>query len=108
MRSYVRLSLFSVLWLAAQTKDFCAQAVRIGQNFRASTFGVDSPAIPPDSNGAIGPQHFVEFINGRFAVFDKSKGQLVQGMSDVAFWTNAGVALTATQDVTDPRVVFDA
>jgi hypothetical protein len=86
---------------------FCAPAVKIGQNFTASTFGVDSPAIPPDANGAIGPKHFVEFINGRFAVFDKTNGQLVFGTSDIKFWTNAGVTITGTQDVTDPRTVYD-
>ena len=65
--------------------------VQLGQNFTASTLFVDSSAVPPDSDGAVGPNHFVEFINGRFSVYNKSSGTKLQTMTDSAFWTNAGI-----------------
>lgn len=81
--------------------------VQVGKNFTGSTYGVDSSARPADGNGAVGPSHFVEFINGRFAVFDKASGNRVQTKTDRAFWTSAGVSLSANLSVTDPRIVFD-
>jgi len=42
--------------------------VQIGLNFTGSTFGPDSSSVPPDSDGAAGPSHYVELINGRFSV----------------------------------------
>ena len=81
--------------------------VAIGQNFTASTFRIDSDSEPPDSDGAAGPVHFVEFINGRFSVFNKSDGVKVQTMTDLTFWNQAGVTFPNTWDVTDPRIVYD-
>jgi hypothetical protein len=82
-------------------------SLTIGQNFTGSRFSANSSATPPDSNGAIGPVHFVEFINGSFAVYNKSTGQNVLRMSDVRFWTNAGVPLPAHSGVSDPRLIYD-
>src|SRR5438309_2386871 len=45
-------------------------SITLGQNFAGSIFGTDTAATPPDANGAIGPRHFVEFINGSFAVYN--------------------------------------
>lgn len=81
--------------------------VTIGQNFTASTFNVDSSAVPPDSNGAAGPQHFVELINGRFSVFDKSTGAKLITKTDVSFWNAAGISIASGWDVTDPRLIYD-
>jgi hypothetical protein len=63
----------------------CAPAqvtVRIGQNFTGSTYGVNSSALPPDPNGAIGPKYFVEFINGTVAVHNQTNGLSVQRKSN--------------------------
>jgi hypothetical protein len=84
-----------------------AATFQIGQNFTGSTFGPDSEASPADANGAIGPQHFVELINGRFSVYDKTTGDRVQTMTDLQFWRAAGITLSSSKDVSDPRVVFD-
>src|SRR5690349_17119127 len=44
----------------------------VGQGFRGpqGTFSVNS--APPDTNGAVGPNDFVQIVNQSFAVFDKS------------------------------------
>ena len=99
-------------WLAlslAFTSGRCRADVttQIGLNFIGATFGVDSAATPPDSNGVIGPAHFVEFINGRFAVFDKLTGVKALTITDLNFWKNAGVTFTSNLRTTDPRVLYD-
>jgi hypothetical protein len=64
-------------------------------------------ASPADANGAAGPQHFVEFINGRFSVYDKTTGSRLQTMTDLDFWSAAGLSIPSTRDVSDPRIIFD-
>lgn len=99
----VLLLLFHFLELEAKA----ALNVRIGQNFTGATFGVDAFGYPPDSDGAIGPNHYVELINGRFSVYDKTSGVRVQTMTDAQFWAKFGINFQAGVDVTDPRVIFD-
>jgi hypothetical protein len=82
-------------------------ALQIGQNFTGSVEGVDSSASPADSNGAAGPMHFVEFINGRFSVYAKTDGTRVQTMTDLQFWNGAGLSFASTVAVTDPRLIYD-
>lgn len=60
---------------------------------------------PPDTMGAVGPNHFTEFINGGFAVYDKGNGALVQPIkSDVQFWADAGII---SFNLSDPRILYD-
>ncbi len=95
-------------WLACPTlKGWAQVVVAIGQNFTASTYNVDSIAVPADPNGAAGPLHFVELINGRFSVFNKNNGSKVKTMTDVTFWNQAGITLPSGWDVTDPRIIYD-
>jgi hypothetical protein len=89
----------------------CAPAqvtVQIGQNFTGSTYGVNSSALPPDPNGAIGPKYFVEFINGTVAVYNPINGLSVQRKSNLKFWSDAGLIISPDADVTDPRVIYDS
>jgi len=73
-------------WLALAMEMHAAIHITIGNNFTGSTLFTDAFTVPPDSNGAIGPAHFIEFINGRFSVYDKTNATRVQSMTDVAFW----------------------
>ena len=80
--------------------------VELGNNFTGSSLFTDAFTVPPDSNGAIGPTRFVEFINGRFSVYDKTSGTKVLTLTDVSFWTNAGVNLDGL-DLSDTRIIYD-
>jgi len=80
--------------------------IQIGRNF----FGSDNSITgltPADANGAIGPQHFVEFINGAFVVYNKTNGERVLGITDAQFWTNAGVVISSDDSVSEPRIIYD-
>jgi hypothetical protein len=102
-------AVFSVAMSITQPNaDLAAQpVVALGQNFTASTLQVDSTAVPPDSDGAIGPLHYVELVNGRFSVFTKSNHTKVKTLTDLTFWAQAGITFPSGFDVTDPRIVFD-
>jgi len=88
-------------------------AVQIVTNFTGSTYfnglnSGNSTAIPPDPNGAIGPKHFVELINGSFTVYDKTHGTNVQRIADWKFWQNAGLsAISSGTGLADPRIIYD-
>ena len=83
-----------------------AVQVRVGQNFNGSD-NTSTFVTPADSNGAIGPNHFVEFINGAFAVYNKTNGTNISRISDINFWSNAGVSIAPFDTVSDPRIIYD-
>lgn len=77
----------------------------IGLNFTGSTLGIESGFIPPDTMGAVGPDHVVQLINGQYSVYRKSDGLRIQTSSLDQFWTVAGVSFTAF--TFDPRILYD-
>jgi hypothetical protein len=60
---------------------------------------------PPDTMGAVGPDHVVEITNGGFAVYRKSDGATLAEASLKDFWLAAGVS--SAFDTYDPRIVYD-
>lgn len=95
-----------LLWLTSVSAS-AEVVVAIGRNFTGSTFGDISQAMPPDANGAIGPGHFVEFINGTVAFYNKTNVEDVVRITDVDFWTEAGLIISSASAVTDPRIIYD-
>ena len=63
--------------------------VTIGANFEGANQG-DASAVPPDTDGAVGPSQFVELLNGIYRVYDKSGNVLQQSFLN-DFWSSAGV-----------------
>jgi len=82
-----------------------AQGGRIGLSFTAASYS-DSGFIPPDTMGAVGPDYIVELINGRYNVYDKSSGSLLDTKPLNGFWTAAG-ATPGGAFAFDPRVLYD-
>lgn len=73
--------------------------------------------LPPDTNGAIGPNHYIQAVNSRFAIFDKSgnvlvgqSGNVVGGININKFWINAGLGSDAcgSHNDGDPVIKYDA
>src|ERR1051325_1466021 len=81
--------------------------VAIGQNFTGSTYGIDSSYNPHACNGVAGPEQFVELINGRFTVYAKTNGNVLQSMTSADFWTGAGLTFDPAVIPTDPRIMYD-
>jgi MYXO-CTERM domain-containing protein len=82
-------------------------AFTVEQNFTGASINENQGVIPPDTMGAIGPNDFVELLNGRYAVYDRT-GTLVQSLTQDNFWRAGGLTLVDGQGGFDPRVVFDA
>ncbi|RMG36627.1 MAG: hypothetical protein D6725_10320, partial [Planctomycetota bacterium] len=76
----------------------------VGLNFTGTTYN-QSFYIPPDTQGAVGPNHIVEMVNGRYAVYDKTTGTQLAASSFSQFWTDAGATFVGSPF--DPRVVYD-
>jgi Bacterial Ig domain len=71
------------------------------------------PPLPPDTNGAVGPNHYVQWVNLSFAVFTKS-GTLVYGpAAGNTLWTGFGSDLIPgsraceSDNDGDPIVLYD-
>ena len=61
---------------------------------------------PPDPNGEVGPNHYVEMINLVFAVYDKNGKKLLGPIDTGSLW--AGFAIPDCTDPSgDPVVVYD-
>ena len=97
----------TLLWPCSNRLTAQVPSLTIGQNFLASTYNVDVISLPPDANGVVGPNHFVEFINGSYAVYNKTTGAKVKRITDLHFWSSAGVTLSADDATTDPRIIYD-
>jgi Bacterial Ig-like domain (group 3) len=78
---------------------FPGQSLQDEYNFNPS----NEIRTPPDAEGAVGPNHFAQLINGRFAVYTKT-GTLVTAESLDQFW--AGVQPNGF--AVDPRILYDA
>lgn len=64
---------------------------------------------PSDTDGAVGPNHYMQIVNSIFAVYDKDTGGLLGGpWANNIFWdvANTGDACEATNDG-DPIVLYD-
>src|SRR5438045_4964819 len=95
-----RLAIFAgaIIFAATLASDAHAQTGTIGLNFNGTNLS-QLPAlnagfqfIPPDTQGAIGPNHFTEFTNGTFATYNKSNGAIVGSrIAQTTFWQNAGI-----------------
>lgn len=87
--------------MSAATTD-AIPVVTIGTNFEGANEG-DASAVPPDTDGAVGPSQFVQLLNGIYRVYDKS-GNILQQTSLNEFWSSAG---EPQANAFDPRVLYD-
>jgi len=62
--------------------------------------------IPPDTEGDVGPNHYVQMINMSMAVFNK-QGELIFGpFSNITFWQNEPAPWSGNSNG-DPIVLYD-
>lgn len=63
--------------------------------------------IPPDTSGAIGPNHFVQIVNGAVAIYDRA-GVRLSAVTDASFFalTSGGVNYPRNGSF-DPRILYD-
>jgi hypothetical protein len=79
----------------------------VGSGFTGpqGTFTVNS--APPDTNGDVGPNHYVQIVNTDFAVFNKSGTVLYGPVPINTLWSGFGGGCQTNNDG-DPVVVYDS
>ncbi|MGI8905333.1 MAG: beta strand repeat-containing protein [Candidatus Sumerlaeaceae bacterium] len=63
--------------------------------------------IPPDTQGAIGPNHFVEMTNATVSVFTRAGVKLTTASLDSFFTLTVSGTTYPRNGSTDPRVIYD-
>lgn len=62
--------------------------------------------LPPDTNGDVGPNHYIQTVNTQFAVFNKSGVLLVGPININSLWLGFG-GVCETQNRGDPIALYD-
>jgi N-acetylneuraminic acid mutarotase len=75
-----------------------------GQNFEG--VGNVNGVLPPDTQGDVGPNHYVQMINLSFAVFDKQGNRLLGPLPNTALWQGFG-GPCETFNGGDPITIYD-
>ena len=91
-----------VIALAISSPLLTFEGLSNQDNFNLFGFRVN----PPDPNGDVGPNHYVEIVNLAFAVYSKNGALLLGPMDTGALW--AGFAVPDCTDPSgDPIVLYD-
>ncbi|MEP7098782.1 MAG: hypothetical protein ABI748_14070, partial [Dokdonella sp.] len=61
----------------------------------------------PDTNGDVGPNHYVQAVNQAYAIYDKS-GNLQSAFTEDQLWSTSPNTICKTQSRGDPVVLYDA
>jgi hypothetical protein len=89
---------------AAPTTTVNIDGVGNGFSGPQGTFSVN--AAPPDTNGAVGPNDYVQIVNTDYAVFNKSGGVIFGPVAINSLWSGFG-GLCETDNDGDPTVRYD-
>lgn len=100
------LTLHLMILLSGSASLGAPPTFTVGRNFQGSTYLTHTTLNPPDTMGAVGPDHFVELINSRYSVYRKSDGVKVQTSTLDQFFINAGLTVEGSFSF-DPRVLYD-
>jgi hypothetical protein len=73
-----------------------------GVSFHATDLG-ETPAIPPDTMGSVGPTQILVHTNGRVKLFDKAGNVGALNVGDDTFWSS----VRAGFPISDPHVEYD-
>ena len=70
--------------------------------------GFNMQAAPPDTNGAVGPDHYVQWVNLSYVVFDKQGNKVYGPTAGNTLWKNSSLTACATTNDGDPSVQYDS
>src|SRR5947207_2394069 len=99
-------SLFALLAVWTVVDPVAAQ-VNLGANFRSMQES-QSGFIPPDTTAGVGPDHVMQYNNGRITFFRKDGSPVGTTPTETTFWTNAGLPTGTTGNPAgDPRLLWD-
>ena len=72
----------------------------------AVTGGTAGGGWPPDTNGDVGPNHYIESVNTAFAIYNKT-GTLLASFKENSLWSGVGSTPCNGHSQGDPVVLYD-
>ena len=78
----------------------------IGNGFSGPSGTFSVAAAPPDTNGSVGPNHYVQIVNTDFVLFNKSGSVLYGPVPVNTLWSGFGGGCQTNNDG-DPVVLYD-
>src|SRR3954465_16058556 len=84
-----------------------APAPATSQNFAGLDFATWGAGHPPDTNGDVGPNHYIQTINTSVGIFNKSGGQMAAFTFNTLMNQGALGNLCDTANFGDPIVLYD-
>jgi hypothetical protein len=72
----------------------------------ACTGGLCGSGFPPDTNGDVGPNHYVQQVNGSVGIYSKT-GTLLAAFTEDTLWTGVGSTPCNGNSFGDPITLYD-
>jgi hypothetical protein len=89
-----------------QTTAAAAAMPSVGASFEGMDISQGcGGCLPPDTDGAVGPNHYVQMVNTELAVYNKTTGALISGPTPIKNLWSSGEC--AVRDDGDPIVIYD-
>ncbi|MEP6740891.1 MAG: carboxypeptidase regulatory-like domain-containing protein [bacterium] len=77
-------------------------------SFEGLSFNLNGNGHPPDTNGDVGPNHYIQTINTSIGIYDKATGNLITNLSFNTFMSQGNFGnLCDTNNFGDPVVLYD-
>jgi hypothetical protein len=85
-----------------------AAAPATSANFDGLDFATWGAGHPPDTNGDVGPAHFIQSINSSLGIYDKASGTRIAAFTLDAFMSQGNFGnLCDTDNFGDPVILYD-
>jgi hypothetical protein len=85
-----------------------AAAPATSANFDGLDFATWGAGHPPDTNGDVGPAHFIQSINSSLGIYDKATGTRIAAFTLDAFMSQGNFGnLCDTDNFGDPVILYD-
>src|SRR5689334_12590081 len=79
----------------------------VGNGFSGPAGAFTVASAPPDTNGDVGPNHYVQIVNSDFAIFNKAGTAIFGPVPINTLWSGFGGGCQTNNDG-DPVVVYDS
>lgn len=77
--------------------------------FNAMDYANNGAGHPPDTNGDVGPNYYMEAVNTSIGIYDKTNGSKLTSYTFNSFWLGAGTGTACdTSNRGDPIVLYDS
>ena len=76
-------------------------------NFAGMNFNANGAGWPPDTNGDVGPNHYIQTVNTSVGIYNKSTGAAISTVTFNTFFAGPAGTPCDTSNQGDPVVLYD-